>query len=244
MDLFTALIIAGFFFVMGALVIGLIWYLQTLAHRIKSRSKAAMDDPNLSVVASLMRDKQNQNLVVEMDGKAFKTFAELSPAQQRRLNFTNSVLAKWLTQSTSTPEPTAQLTEASFEDILAGPLPNLDEAEPLEPHAPYTPPFATETEEEVRPISTELPDMVGNLLTPVPQPAPPFKSIAMQINDILQDKLVGTPLENRGITVNDAPDHGVMVTLDGEKYAGVKDVPDEEVRNAIRAAVLEWETKK
>jgi len=44
--------------------------------------------------------------------------------------------------------------------------------------------------------------------------------------------------------VNDAPDHGVMVTLDGNKYPGLKDVPDEEVRKAIRAAVLEWETRK
>jgi hypothetical protein len=32
-----------------------------------------------------------------------------------------------------------------------------------------------------------------------------------------------------------------MVTLDGEKYQGVKDVPDEEVRNLIRSAVVEWE---
>jgi hypothetical protein len=70
---------------------------------------------------------------------------------------------------------------------------------------------------------------------------PEFKSIAKQINDILQARLAGTQFEARGITVNDAPDRGVMVTLDGEKYQGVKDVPDEEVRNLIRSAVVEWE---
>jgi hypothetical protein len=35
-----------------------------------------------------------------------------------------------------------------------------------------------------------------------------------------------------------------MVTLDGRQYQGVMDVPDDDVRRAIRAAVLEWETRK
>ena len=63
----------------------------------------------------------------------------------------------------------------------------------------------------------------------------------MQINDILQTRIAGTPFEARAIAVNDAPDHGVVVTVDGEKYQGVKDVPDEAVRNLIRSAVMEWE---
>ena len=63
----------------------------------------------------------------------------------------------------------------------------------------------------------------------------------MQIDDILQARIAGTPFENRRITVTDGPDHGVVVTLDGQKYPGVKDVPDEEVRNLIRSSVMEWE---
>ena len=95
--------------------------------------------------------------------------------------------------------------------------------------------------DEVKPVSTKLTDVVGGILNPAPTTTPEFKSIAMQINDILQEMIVDTPFDARGITVNDAPDHGVMVTLDGEKYPGVKDVPDEEVRNLIRSAVVEWE---
>jgi hypothetical protein len=33
----------------------------------------------------------------------------------------------------------------------------------------------------------------------------------------------------------------VIVTLDEQKFSGVKEVPDEEVRNLIRSAVLDWE---
>jgi hypothetical protein len=32
-----------------------------------------------------------------------------------------------------------------------------------------------------------------------------------------------------------------VVTVDNVKYQGVKDVPDESVRNLIRSAVMEWE---
>jgi hypothetical protein len=101
-----------------------------------------------------------------------------------------------------------------------------------------------EPAEEVKPVSTDLPDMMGGFLNPLSQPTGMgFSSIAMQINEILQDQLAGTDLETRGITLNDGPDRGVMVTLDGKQYNGVMDVPDEKVRSAIRA-VVEWETRK
>lgn len=124
------------------------------------------------------------------------------------------------------------------------PVPDLSDwipAESIPDQSPSVPPFFYEPEPEVKPVSTKIPDLVTSILTPAPSPTPVFKSIAMQINDILQDTIQGTPYEGRGLTVNDGPDHGVVVTLDGQKYSGVKEVPDEEVRGLIRSAVLEWE---
>lgn len=245
MDILSTLRIAGFFFIMGALVVGIFWYMQNLARKNRGNSKnVSPGDPNLTEVARLMRDHQTKDLVVGMNGKSFKTVHELSPGQQRRLRFSSNVLAKWL--AAPAPAPVSEEQTANAPGELAWPeIPPMPaEAIKAESRPEYVPPFELEPVQEVKPVSTTLPDMVGNILNPTPQPEPQFKSIAAQINDILQSQLVGTPLENRGITVNDAPDHGVMVTLDGEKYPGVKDVPDEEVRAAIRAAVLEWETKK
>jgi hypothetical protein len=105
----------------------------------------------------------------------------------------------------------------------------------------HVPPFTPEPDEQVQPVSTQISDVVSGILNPAPPAAPMFRSIAMQINDILQEKIVDTQFESRGISVSDGPDHGVLVTLDGKKYSGVKDVPDEEVRSVIRTAVLEWE---
>lgn len=245
MDIFTALLVAGFFFIMGAAVVGVLWYLQGAARKNKGNSLTVTPvAPNLSEVARLMRDKQTQDLVVEIDGKTYTAAYELSPAQQRRLTFTSNVLTKWLTQPAPAPVPEEQPAIIPPDTSLPEFPPMPADSGTAEPKAEYVPPFAAEPVKEVKPVSTNLPDMVGGLLTPTPQPAPQFKSIAMQINDILQAQLVGTALENRGITLNDTPDGGVTVTLDGEKYPGVKDVPDEEVRKAIRVAVLEWETKK
>lgn len=282
MDSSTLLYIAGLFFILGAGIVGLIWIMVVLTRRILNKRKdSPSQDQNLSEVARLMRDTQTQDLVVEMDGNTFKTASELSPAQQRRLGFTASVLTKWLTQPPpTTTEPTPDLPTLATSDDWAEPavlaeIPDTamqpaaapvpvpqpaPEADPLGLNQTpeysdwipaesvptlstdhHIPPFATEPTPEVKPVSTQLPDVVGGILNPTPTPAPVFKSIAMQINDILQARILGTPFEKRGIIVSDGPDHGVLVTLDGQKYPGVKDVPDDEVRDLIRSSVLDWE---
>jgi hypothetical protein len=241
---YSTLLLAGFFFIMGAAVIGFIWYLQSVA-RGKSRkgSDIASSDPNLAEVARLMRDTQTQDLVVGMNGNTFRAASELNPGQSRRLNFASNVLAKWLVGATPPTLPADDQSDTPPSEPATQEIDWIPaETAPIEDQHGYTPPFTADSLEEVKPVSTQLTDVVGGILnrTPAP-PTPQYKSIAMQINDILQDMMVDTSFENRGITVSDAPDKGVMVTLDGEKYPGVKDVPDEEVRNLIRSAVVEWE---
>ena len=254
MDILTTLYVAVLFFILGVALMGLIWYFRAAAKRGAGKpNKAGSAGLDLTEMARLMRDNQTQDLVVEMDGDSYKSVHELTPVLQRRLSFTSNVLVNWL----AAPAPTPATEGDAAGDTQDGIEPGLSLAEPSsaepmpaeavtpEPKPEYVPPFSVDPELEVKPVSTALPDVVGSLINPSPPPPmPQFKSIAMQINDILQVQLAGTTLESRGISVNDAPDHGVMVTLDGEKYPGLKDVPDEEVRKAIRAAVLEWETRK
>lgn len=249
MDVFTVLLISGFFFIMGAAIIGLMWYFQYLSRRKSgARKNAGSSDPNLSELVRLMRHRQTQDLVVKMDGKTFMAASELTSTQHRKLSLVSSVFSRWL--SLATPEASdaetvpleaaAQPEEQAMEDFLTATA----EPKSAEAYLGYTPPFSAESMQEIKPVSTQLPDMVGGFLTPTPKPDTEIKSIASQINDILQEQLVGTPLASRGITVNEGHDRGVMVTLDGKQYQGVMDVPDDDVRRAIRAAVLEWETRK
>jgi hypothetical protein len=75
------------------------------------------------------------------------------------------------------------------------------------------------------------------------RPAAPANSIVAQIDAILQQHLVGTPLEERGIFLAQSPEGGVNVYVGLTRYSGVDDVPDPEVKAAIRAAISEWENK-
>jgi hypothetical protein len=280
MDPSTLLYLAVFFFVLGAGIVGSAWIIVTILRGMMGKGKvSSSQDPNLSVLARLLRDLRTQNLVVEIDGKTYVAASELSPAQQKRLGITSNVLAKWLSMPTpaaavpssglsspaaapdgveaeaptttaepaTPPSPTVEAVPSPEEDTLAlNQLPDFNdwipaESVPTETIDHHVPPFASETTSEVKPVSTELPDVLGGILTPTTTSVPVFKSIAIQINDILQGRISGTPYETRGISVSDGPDHGVLVTLDGQKYPGVKDVPDDEVRELIRSSVLEWE---
>jgi hypothetical protein len=75
------------------------------------------------------------------------------------------------------------------------------------------------------------------------EPAAAPQSIVEQIDTILQSQLVGTPLMERGIRLQESPEGGVIVWVGIEKFEGVNEVPDEQIQAAIRAAIGVWEDK-
>ena len=237
----TTFLIAIFFFAMGAAIVGLIWYLKGMSRRLQGGVEPAIaQDPNLLEITRLVRNMETQELVVTMDGRNFDAPHELSPDQHHLLTFTSGVLVKWLEKPGPAAGLEAEPTQAQPETQAK--VPGEGEDHSVEAMADFTPPFVAE--EELKPFSTELSDVVGGVIAQPLPPVPALKSIAMQIDEVLQARLAGTPLESRGITLTDAPDRGVLVTLDGKQYNGILELPDEEVQQAIRAAVKEWETKK
>jgi hypothetical protein len=64
-----------------------------------------------------------------------------------------------------------------------------------------------------------------------------------QIDMILQERLAGTELEERGIFLAQSMEGGVIVYVGLTRYNGIDDVPDPEIKAAIRAAITEWEKK-
>ncbi len=264
MDFLSSVLLAVFFFIMGAVLVGIIWYLQTTGRGAPGKAKANHpSDPNLAEVARMLRNLKTQDLVVELDGKTYRSRVELTPGQERRLIITANVLHKWLGLAIpASPAPQAQIApEPAPSAPPASPAPGVQvspeavTSAPVAPPAPITeayikpssafiaPLMATPQEEAVKPVSTRLPDLVSRVLVPPVPPAPKIMSMAAQIDEVLQRKLAGTPLESRGITVGEVPGQGVEITLDGEKYPGVEAVPDETVRNLIKEAVAEWEKK-
>jgi hypothetical protein len=75
------------------------------------------------------------------------------------------------------------------------------------------------------------------------RPSAPANSIVTQIDSILQTHLAGTPLEERGIFLTQSPEGGVAVYIGLTRYNGIDEVPDQEIKAVIRAAITEWENK-
>lgn len=75
------------------------------------------------------------------------------------------------------------------------------------------------------------------------RPSAPAGSIVDQIDGILQTRLFGTPLESRGIYLAQSLEGGVIVYVGTSTYMGVDEVPDADVKAAIRGAIKEWEDK-
>jgi len=74
-------------------------------------------------------------------------------------------------------------------------------------------------------------------------PETPRLSIAAQIDEILQQKLENTPLEERGIRLMEQAGQGITVMVGLDKYDSVEAVPEAVVRAIIREAVAEWEAR-
>jgi hypothetical protein len=97
----------------------------------------------------------------------------------------------------------------------------------------------------VKPPSMQLGDILARAINPEPKyqgaenDAP--KSIAAQVDEILQERLPASQLQGRSIRLVDVPGRGLIVTVDGKSYEGVSEIPDAEVRKLIQECVAVWE---
>jgi hypothetical protein len=178
------------------------------------------DDPGL-----LRLKKDNERFTLEMDG-ALVT-GELSPDKRKRLIELVTIIRPWLEGKQSPP---------------AAPQP----AAPIQTQ-PTTP-------LQTQPAPDPAQDAVSRPVQPSAQPLPAAKkpeaeknisslSIVQQIDTVLQAHLVDTPLAKRGIRLQESIQGGVEVFVGLQKFHAVDDVPDEEIKTVIRAAIAEWEKK-
>ena len=165
----------------------------------------------------LLRIKnENGYLTLDLDGTRVNT-SSLSPDQRKRLIEMLNVIRPWL-ENKSTPPMVIPSTHPQPAPVAQ----SFDTASPLSA-SPQDKPSASTAKSD--------------------RPAAPASSIVGQIDSILQQHLVGTPLEERGVFLAQSPEGGVNVYVGLTRYNGVDDVPDAEIKAAIRAAIADWENK-
>jgi hypothetical protein len=179
-----------------------------------------VDDPGL-----LRIKNENGVLSLDLDGTRVDT-SSLSSNQRKRLIEILSVMRPWVEGKPTPPATLPPVSTPTFESRLGAvsapppaPAPNpVSKASPV-PASP-TPTSKRDEKSETKPTS-----MVG------------------QINAILQQRIANTELSAPGIALMESASGGVNVYVGINKYEGIEDVPSEEVKAAIRAAITEWEKK-
>jgi hypothetical protein len=95
---------------------------------------------------------------------------------------------------------------------------------------------------EVKPPTMDISRQWRYLRDQQKKPEIQIKSVAEEIDEILQVTLLGTPLAGRGLKVSDGK-HGVVFSCDGHNYDSVDHIPDAAAREAVRAAIQKWDQK-
>jgi len=174
-----------------------------------------VDDPGL-----LRIKNESGTMTLDLDGQRVNP-TSLTPDQRKRLIEMLNIMRPWLEgKPASVPVPT-------------GPPP----AKPTPAPAPIT---ATPPQPAAQPTPSKPVKSSGNKGKDDEAEAPPT-SIVGQINLVLQKNIANTPLASRGVTLMESLSGGVNVYVGIQRYELIDDVPDEEIRAAIRAAISEWE---
>jgi hypothetical protein len=225
----------------GLIIFGLLWKPgpkpdQPKAPQPRAAAPAAkvaqpLTDQGAREVLRVWRDAKTEELLVELGGRRFAKLADIQ-----------------------TPE------------MRAGLLTTLRDLEAFAGGAPTVPPVVITVPAEpaakavTGPLTTRL--ATNGAPAPLPPPSmnplkqmlvlrdlnkmevPAIKTIAEQVDEILQEKLAASPYGDRGIRVYSGPKGQAFFSMDAQDYEAVDSVPDDEVRGLIRAAVAEWEKKQ
>jgi hypothetical protein len=94
-----------------------------------------------------------------------------------------------------------------------------------------------------KPSFNPIRSLIDYVQADVPKLEEKTDSIPEQVNKILQEKLKGTPLEEKGVSMAEWPGRGVVFIVGLQVYDEIEYIPEKPVREAIRSAVKQWESK-
>lgn len=226
MDLMPIIIAAILTLAFAGVLIGLYFALRGRG-KAPDAPKSTTGGVELVEIARLERDKTTEMLMVVVDGKLYASASSLSFPQRMKVVSAANDLQKWLGLPVNAETPSTASTDIPPISAPSAAAQTMQAAIPAGP---------------LKPVSTNPVESIRHSLT-TNQTVPSFKSITVQIDEVLQSKIVGTEFEKRGIHLIESPNSGVIVQVGLEQYAGIDAVKDDEIRNLIRAAVTEWEKR-
>jgi hypothetical protein len=237
------LLIAGLFvavgFIGGALVT--MWFMDRNAKKDRKEddqpSEPEERGPNYPKDAIILwRESKSGDLLMGIKQRIFSDAKMLSPKEKQVLTIFAKKWLQWLGEEYQSPAPVApetiisnktkKETQDRLDRFITTPIPEREMAS-----QPVQSRYDAENIHNNR--ETEVNDSEKTVKQHL--------SIAGQINDVLQKMLVNSPLFGRGIQIMDDPREGVVVWIGAEKFLGIGEVTDPEVKAMIEKAVKAWE---
>lgn len=156
---------------------------------------------------------RKKELWLEMDGQHWETGAELPPGNRKELSSLVHDLGPWLESPPAPlPGPEAYVPKPAKNSI-------------------FSRTFSPARKVEEKP---PLPVKVDLLTNPA--------SMVIQIDAILQRKLLNSPFSTLDIHLLESPTGEVYVQVGALKHPGVDSIPNPEIQALIHQAVAEWES--
>lgn len=166
---------------------------------------------------------------LELDGTRIADQTAISPEQRQRLVNVIVQLRPWIDGKPAPATP------------VAVPQPARPAAVPLNPAVTPEQRFqVAETPPKVDALRGFRSMLKNEIKTPEQNKS---KSIVAMIDEVLQAKLLGSPLLAKGIRLEEGPLGEVLVFVGSNRYTGVDTVPDPEIQAFIRSAIADWEKK-
>ena len=202
---------------------------------------------NLAEVLHIWRSRRTGRLVLEVGGKVYPAASELSVERRTRMVQLSDELRSWLGASSLEQGP-AEIPPGTKPDELPAVTPKpLSESPPVsitDKASTIETIGAPASSQKMKPLSLNPIEVLTRAVsTDVPKESSAPKSIALQIDEILQERLVESPLKERAIRLMELPGKGLVVMVGMEQYEGVQEIPDPDVRDLIRECVAEWERR-
>jgi len=232
------LVLTAFIFLITGIAMGML----ITSLRSSPEKNHSASHKNLKEIICFYRDKRNAHIVLEINGKFYNKVDDLSIKLQTSLVQLSDDLRIWL-GGLDYSERLETISSSEEEIPVISPQ---KEPETVEGRETIKEKKSDEVDFQFHPEQT-------NIVKPVPvisfdsSPGKPVeesdtsKSIAAQIDEILQEKLAASSMKDHIITLLELPDKGLVVVVDNEQYESVEEVPDTAVKKLIKDCVAEWE---
>jgi hypothetical protein len=243
--LFLVIGIIGIVACLVLIVVGLTWKPDARTDKPKAAAKApaaavtAAPQPTVNggarEVLRVLRDPASEALIVEVAGQRYHQMADIRLGSVRDGLFTTLRDLEAFAGGAPTT-PSVVVLPVPTPELAAAATPSLTNVGTAKASKAGTGPLLAPSMNPFKQMLV-LRDLAKTQL-------PPMKTIAEQIDEIVQEKLVDSPLAPRGIKVHTGPKGNALFSADGTDYEAVDSLPDDEIRGLIRAAVAEWEKKQ